>query len=138
MKIKDHTQMHEEHKVWTSDVNMRLHDIKIWEEELSALNSSMEIIRNRILDHEMLIGNHSKRLEYHKDLISEHDTTMVMLEEGSNLDEQLCESHDVGALRHEKLKSAHGKIKQYQRGVMVSVKDLRGTLEDFETHVRKA
>jgi len=136
MKGKDHSQMHDEHKSWTSDVNMWIHDVKMWEEELEALNSSMDIILDKIKDHEMLINDHNKRLEYHKDVISEHDTRMVMLNEGSSLDEELLESHEVGALRHEQLKKTHGKVKQYQRRVMVSVKDLRGTLENFENHVR--
>lgn len=137
MTTKDHLQMHQDHRVWTSDINMWIHDVKMWGEELEALNSSMDIIMDKIKDHEISINDHNKNLIYHNDVISQHDTKMVMLTRGSSTDEELSELHHVGSLRHTALKLAHEKMKGYQHSVMISVKNLRATLENFNNNVRE-
>lgn len=127
-----HFDIHQDHREWTSDLEMWMLDLKMWEEEIEALNNSLIYIGQAVEQHADGMQVHRTMLREHMERITKHEKDITYLPEGSDLDGELTEAHQQEARRHKVQRDAHERIKKFHHKVMVLTKELRKSLEVLE------
>ncbi len=130
MQLKSHLELHNEHLLWKSDLNMWLRDLEVWENEMSELLDNLRVIEKAVNHHVETYQKHQTSIREHELDINHKELNLSELVEGSEYDERLNSEHQILNQRHLSQQEAHQRLKYYHYTLAGLVNQLKRSLEN--------
>jgi hypothetical protein len=130
MYTKTHSELHNDHLLWKSDLHMWLNDLKVWENEMGELLDNVRIIEKAIDRHINDYQKHQRAIYQHELEINKHELDLSLLAEGSEYDNSLNAEHQLQSQRHLLQKESHQRLKQYHYTLAGLISQLRKSLQE--------
>lgn len=130
MIAKTHLDLHKDHLLWSSDLNMWLKDLEIWEGEMNRLLDNLRIIEQVVSGHLEAYEKHQVALLQHQELIKKHELDLTLLNEDSSYNQQLTEDHQIQAQSHLAHIDSHKQLKRYHYNIAKMINGLSKSLKE--------
>jgi hypothetical protein len=112
--------MHNEHRLWESEISLWRDDLRAWQEELGKSQSEIKQLEKALEDHAHALRTHASTLRLQEQTFDGHEHAIVQYEQGGEGEElfQMARQHSDEAVRHAEHRQAHERLKRRHHDVI--------------------
>ncbi len=130
MKTAVHTEMHQEHLKWKSDLSMWRDDLEQWKSRIDLAVAEAKMVEESLRDHSQILLKHLEEINADERSIHDHESALSDFERGGQGAPLvgMAVAHKENAEKHAGLVAAHEHLKKRHHSIVARWNALRKAL----------
>lgn len=115
-----HTNMHNDHRLWESEISLWRDDLRSWQQELAKAQGQVKNLEKALEEHAHILRTHASTLRLEEQISDAHEHALADFEKGGEGEEllEMSRQHREEAGRHAEHRAAHEHLKRLHHSIL--------------------